>query len=147
MNDEMKALATRAVACKHWRWMPGMKAFHGDYPAPVRILATDDRCTPPEIEFAWQWCSGDGCSSAWFLPDFTDAATLGCLLALVREAAQVPVWVAPETEPDSFDDTEHVITNQPSWIVWIQRYGCFVECLACGDTEAAALVAALEAAE
>ena len=71
------------------------------------------------------------------LPDFTDPATLGCLLALVREAWNDPTvsvsWDAYHghwrVDRDGGDESEH-------WTVVI----------ATGPTEAAALVAALEAA-
>jgi hypothetical protein len=60
MNIE---LAKRAVACKRWRWMPGMLTING-----TRIQRT------PNVEITAAW------------PDLDDPATLGCLLALVREA-------------------------------------------------------------
>ena len=60
------------------------------------------------------------------LPDLTDPATLGCLLALVRKA-----W----REPDAY------IAPADGWFVNV-RFGVHFE----APTEAAALVAALEAA-
>lgn len=65
------------------------------------------------------------------LPDLTDPATVGCLLALVREAWGDPHICAVAT-PD--------FHNLPMWIVPISGGMCS------GDTEAEALVAALEAA-
>jgi len=71
-----EALARRAVICPRWRWMPGMlrlrdapgKADHGKREG--RVEARDD----------WSYAE-------WpCLPDLTDPATLGCLLALVRES-------------------------------------------------------------
>lgn len=68
MTDEMIALARRAVACPKWKWMPGMK------------LTAGLRLSESLIPFTF---SVD-------LPDLTDPATLGCLLALVREAFARP---------------------------------------------------------
>ena len=121
-------LAKRVIACKGWRWVAGMLAMN-DW----RVL--------------WSWPNGTvnvGCSGSsedrinpdgplWY-PDLTDPATLGCLLALVREA-----W-------RGFAVPAHV-QAQPN-----VRGGIFWVCFA-GDraiqrpTEAEALVAALEAAE
>ena len=101
-------LAKRAVACKHWRWMPGMLAVVGV--ERQRVLSDKLPAYP-------DW-----------LPDLTDPATLGCLLALVREA-----WGDDSICPDF---------NKMRWTIltW--------DCCAIGDggTEAEALVAALEAA-
>ena len=58
------------------------------------------------------------------LPDLTDPATLGCLLALVREALDIPYLC---------------ISISPEGRWWVDGYSLH-------DTEAEALVAALEAA-
>ena len=63
------------------------------------------------------------------LPDFDDAATLGCLLALVREA-----WVDPMARICTLHYARRWFIDLPSGEVIF------------GATEAAALVAALEAA-
>jgi hypothetical protein len=60
MNIE---LSKRAVACRKWRWLPGMLCTTAGYRKENGAL-----------------------------PDLEDAATLGCLLALVREAKQCPEW-------------------------------------------------------
>lgn len=66
------------------------------------------------------WTYGDRC------PDFTDPATLGCLLALVREAHGDVIWL-------------HYYCG-----VWVV---CgLTRCLGEGATEAEALVVALESA-
>lgn len=121
-------LARRAVACKHWRWMPGM-------------LTTDDfRITAinpdglPHGEYSqvgpllWKINAED-------MPDLTDPATLGCLVALLRKA-----WDSPMLN-----------TVQERGIGWIVADSLCCSMLANGryyrgDTEAEALIAALEAA-
>jgi hypothetical protein len=66
------------------------------------------------------------------LPDLEDAATIGCLLALVREARQEP-WYYP---------TAQVYGGQVLWLV--ERPVSERQTL--HESEASALVAALEAA-
>jgi hypothetical protein len=115
MTDEMIALSRRAVACKGWRWMPGM-------------LWVVSRVAPLEdyagriVEGARRAPDGPG------LPDLTDPATLGCLLARVREARGDPhAYLAPG----------------PGWYVGSgTRNAVYGE----GATEAEALVVALERA-
>ena len=82
MTDNMIALSRRAVACKSWRWMPGMSTSNGG-----RVFAVDEdgSCRldfgAEEVPF---WCTPETMSK--MTPCLTDPATLGCLLALVREA-------------------------------------------------------------
>lgn len=66
MNPELQTLARRAVACKGWRWMPGM-------------LASDTGLRYDEFTQYWE---GE-------IPDLADPATLGCLLALTAKAHEV----------------------------------------------------------
>jgi hypothetical protein len=68
-----------------------------------------------------------------FLPDLTDSATLGCLLALVREA-----WGDPYLTLDIVYVEDHCV-----WAC----YSCEGIAHAYGDTESDALVAALESAD
>jgi hypothetical protein len=69
-------LARRAVACKHWRWMIGMRTDGGSHiindAKPISALQHIN-CTDTDRSTDW-------------LPDLTDSATIGCLLALVRKA-------------------------------------------------------------
>lgn len=109
MTPELEALGRRAVACKGFRWMPGMADCWG---GRVR--------------------EGDGLDRSSAFPDLTDPATLGCLLALVREAWGDPhasVW---------YDDEFWQSGHRWSWFAKKQT------CVGYG-TEAEALVAALEA--
>ena len=139
MTDTME-LARRAVACKGWRWLPGMLAGPAADPAWLRLTNEEwavcsgpylGTVLPPEAG------SADGWSRGWsmvqwsendYLPDLTDHATVGCLLALVREAWSDPMLFA---FPDAFPDRWTVVNVD------------------CGHhaTEVAALVAALEAAQ
>jgi hypothetical protein len=114
MTDEMIALSRRAVACPKWRWMPGMLAY----------FAHDGRYTRVSMPDAW------GSSTA--LPDLTDPATLGCLLALVRDAyADARITVVPR-------GARVWAVVYPGWL--------HMKAIAMGKTEAEALVVALEGA-
>jgi hypothetical protein len=118
MTDDMIALAKRAVACKGWRWMAGMQFIHRHDIGPdvwyPRIGRQGEKAVRHKIRKD-------------VLPIFNDPATLGCLLALVREAHRTAGLV-----PIDMDHGE--------WQV-IFRGGHVV-----GASEAAVLVAALEGA-
>jgi hypothetical protein len=109
MSDE---LGQRAVACKGWQWLPGMRAEgrRGMSGAWFRVEEGLPRLTG-------EWSEA--------VPDLTDPATLGCLLALVREAWGRPGVVCTCLPSDAF-----------GWLC----------CGEYGPTEAEALVAALESA-
>ena len=115
-------LARRAVACRHWRWMPGMRLQNG------YMLKDEDFPTHGD-EHGW-------------LPDLSNPATLGCLLALVREA-----W----GDSGAFCECSQVL-GEPMWNVYLsslqyrKQHKWKGTGVGDGDTEAKALVAALEAA-
>jgi len=132
MSEEQIALARRAVACRGWRWMGGMlrvspvleKAyfdFHPDVMPTERVL---DRHPSTDADKIWS-----NATNAWvqMLPDLTDPATLGCLLALVREA-----WNDPKV---------HVL-----YVEGLYRWECADRhnVHGSGATEAEALIDALE---
>ena len=116
MTEEQIALARRAVACRGWRWMPGM-----------RWQTSDDHGRLDDFQPEYMWCPDRA------LPDLTDAATLGCLLALVRQAWGDPgMFVRPRGSK-----------MRPDWAVFT---GANSDIVCAALSEAEALVAALEAA-
>ena len=130
-------LGRRAVACKHWRWMPGMLLLWklhergGTYKGRVCHLGCSDSGAGKDV-----YCEGRGDRFDGVLevpkcfPDLSDPATLGCLLHLVREAWGVERAVVWWNEHDQ------------GWVADVRpRNFVFVR-----DSEAHALVAALEAA-
>ena len=80
MNEEMMDLGRRAVACKGWRWMPGMLVPRRGYGR----LDDDDVGDDPLYGLPLR-----DDANAW--PDPDDPATAGCLLALLGPNA----WVVP----------------------------------------------------
>lgn len=113
MSENFIELGRRAAACKGWRWMPGM----------VYLVAGTTKWRVQTEHHGIQLDSDR-------YPDLTDPATLGCLLALVRE-----VWFA---EPGFVCWTEH----KRKW-VFVANEVC--DDVIYGDSEAELLVNALEA--
>lgn len=131
MTEEQIALARRAVACKGWRWMAGMSRLRDCPPNMVDFLKKDGRV--PESGDDWPY-------EEWkVLPDLSDPATLGCLLALVREA-----WGDHATSfANGYEEPQDV------WVVHNGRFSSddYGHEIAKGSTEVEALVVALEAAQ
>ena len=128
MESDKIELAERLMSSGRWRWMPGMRTINGRRLAVVfgasRTAAVlcdlrDDANSDTEE------LQGE-------LPDLSDPATIGCLLALVREA-----WG---------DSEMHMTLGAKGW-VWLtgeSRVYDVVMPINAGATEAEALVAALE---
>lgn len=120
-------LARRAVACPRWRWMPGMLLD-----AHERLVGID----PEGIPYGHSHTAGH---RVWLdersLPNLTDPATLGCLLALVREAHDAPAAYLMGS-----------VTKQ--WVVhhFAEPEAYWKPLTKWQSSEAEALVAALEAA-
>jgi len=123
-------LARRVVACLRWRWMDGMRALDGDRKCGFRL--TENSGLPghpdPVVDDSWT-------------PDLSDPATLGCLLALVREAWGAPralVRLSADGVRFHIFDVDRVGgINEGNWRGWLSEDY---------PSEAAALIAALEAA-
>ena len=123
MNAKQTELARQLVASKHWRFLDGMITACG-----LRICeggkgyAIGFRCGPTRDGGGWYDGPDDG-----LIPDLDDPATVGCLLALVREA-----W----------GDSLHVryTEHHKSWWVLVDRQ---IGVNGSGDTEGEALAAAL----
>jgi len=116
MNDKFIELAKRAVACRNWKLISGMRLIRESgwgEPASQRVP-----CTIP-----------NGGYPNW-LPDITDPATIGCLLALVREAWDMPYLVV---------NTNSVMCED--WYIFIASLDKMFH----GYTEAEAIILALEA--
>jgi hypothetical protein len=123
VTEEQIVLGRRVVACKGWRWMSGMATDEGH-----RVVLVDD-------DVLWMVYNEEGkCKPGCvedFVPDLTGPATLGCLLALVREAMSA--------------DTLYTRPTKTGWTVMLGS-GKGKGKVSDGATEAEALVYALEAA-
>ena len=85
-TSDYKALGERAVKCKRWRWVPGMKTLCG-----IRVM-----------DGSHDWLSGHlpgpttkgggwvDTKSQGYFPDLSDSATVGGLTGLVRDVLRRP---------------------------------------------------------
>jgi len=139
MTEELIALGRRAVACKDWRWMPGMLTVvdcgDGGTCTPIRLTA-------PSANLEWLGCSEEDRPEygRWIMtnaiPDPSDPSTCGAMLVLIATAHGVTV-----------EDVSVVRTTGRVWSVWIHDgSGSSHRVTTHLDSRAEALVAALEAA-
>ena len=152
MNEEMLDLARRAVACRGWRWMPGMLGWRPDNHGvshSIRFVKGVESMealagvgTGPLVASGYATCDGYWRSDD-VTPDLTDHATLGCLLALVQEA-----WHNPSMLWDGYAEVQ----RDSATLFFVMQFqhdadGFLQEIhRGTGRTMAEALVAALEAA-
>ena len=126
--EDLEQLGRRAVACKQWRWMPGMRTSEG-----WRVIrgSTESRCWAYD-ENPENWQVADNYFQDGKLPDFSDSPTVGALFYLVRAAWGPTVY----------------LIAQGGWLVQGARLpdGSTINLGICRPTEVEALVAALEAA-
>ena len=131
MSEE---LARRATACRHWRWLPGMRLR--SIRAYLRVVGLN---ADGALRLSWddpgRPVQGDTYTVEHIggaLPDLDDPASIGCLLALVREARKDPTYL-PTLIP---------LVSGARWAVEHTMH----QTATLHESEAAALVAALEAA-
>lgn len=135
MTAERKKLAKRFVKCERWRWMPGMKALYtGDQCHRVTMAdayGVPAIIRPPHARWAW--------------PDLNDPATLGCILALVRQCfAHAVIWTSRDCTVDALDADSFCMDETEGWSVCIGTVDDYVGEIGRGATEAEALLSALE---
>ena len=128
MTEAQTALSRRVVACKGWRWLPGMMRLRVTPTWSRDYLLREGRV----LDWGDPWVYED-----WpVIPDVTDAATLGCLLALVRET-----W-----DDEGAYAMQRSVSEGGGWALWACPPGDVNIPRGTGATEAEALVAALESA-
>lgn len=147
--EASEALGHRAVATKWFRWMPGMRAIRtlfGPGVTAARCEADDEASYDDEGEVVPGWTPDVYAANVGgqtlpgigpWLPDLADPATLGCLLALVREAWGPVCDGVVVVESDGPRGGFFVVTEHDGSV---QRFKCV------GGTRSERLVAALEAA-
>lgn len=133
MTAAMIDLGRRGRACKCWRWMPGMLTNHG-----ARVLG----------DWLWSTAAGRGVihgdPDIGEVPDLSDPATVGCVVALLRER-----WPDFCLAPPTRDPEDKALRFGGGWAgLWPQPEGP-VHVIVCGEgaSEAGALVASLEHAD
>ena len=128
--EALWALGKEVIACPGFHWMKGMTMIDEDGERAVVALEAE---YSPGMWIAWIYREGEGwdqLDTGAAVPALDDPATLGCLLALVREA-----WNEPEASSTAGAGYDGF------WGWWAFAGGKQFE----GVTEAEALVAAFKA--
>ena len=139
MSPELEALGRRAIACDAREWLPGMLVLTTDGGRPPFRLGETHlrggRLRGVNTKQIVRYDKSAAERGACCVPDLSDPATAGCLLALVRKA-----WA------DKCEDVWVAFTG-PHWTARGRHPEFYTpHCIATGTSEADALVAALEAA-
>lgn len=149
MNTDFEKLGSRAVATKHWRWLEGMAAWTTEngqtHDERVRLVSLPQKRQDAQERVHVAVAIADNNASictvftSTLIPDFSDPATLGCLLALVREVGKTRDVSALRSE---FKDGSVVwsVPVDTRLVVELGLEDGFIR----GATEAEALVAVLE---
>lgn len=127
-DPHLEDLGRRAAACKAWWWMDGARdvtgrvVIHADGDGP-RVWTDGEHIHDRALEPDCVWCGE--------IPDLSDPATIGCLLALVREA-----WKDPMVHLEAYKGWTVVFSDS--------RIMEFIAPYPSAPSEAEALVLALE---
>lgn len=123
----LEKLARAAVDCPKWRWLSGMQVVHTprhDGATGYYLRLSQDGYIPASNEY----------------PDLTDPATIGCLLALVREAWEAPTistrYSEYEDRGGEWDVPVPTVDNRVLDVIFFK-----------GKSEAEALIIALQASK
>lgn len=115
----LEVIGRRALDCKWWRWLPGMLSR---------------RLSAPGVSICHRYSEADWPANphGGEYPDLSDPATLGCVVALVREAWGAQIRM-PEYWPADGDEPAY-------WAIELRGQDV------CCPTEAEVLIEALESA-
>jgi hypothetical protein len=156
MNDKQYAQGLRARGLKGFRWMHGMGADAPGSRDIVRVIDVESDPRLPKLPCMWEtdgYLRGKHNDWEWpdhLVPDFSDLATYGCLVGLVRER----FGQMPNSAGDGVPATVFTSFRVTGWNVgqrWELRPGChrWQPCLLPEDapTEIDALLNALALGE
>ena len=124
------------VAAGRARWCPGMRVAAPGVDAVRIVRMAPWPCVAKDDEASDSWVVWSAGFSSGYAPDWTDPATLGCGLGLVRE-----VWQAPHATTQWWGGRD----GEPFAWGFAGGPDALGECH--GGSEAEALIAALEAAK